>query len=49
MEQATAALHGSQQTTVARHLLADLANIEASWQMAVAAGKVDVLLGMAPD
>jgi predicted ATPase len=48
IEQATAALHGPQQTTVARQLLADLANIEATWQMAVAAGKVDMLLAMAP-
>ena len=48
VERATTDLHGPQQTAVARHLLADLANIEASWQMAVAAGKVDMLLAMAP-
>lgn len=48
VEQATAALYGPQQTTVVRQLLADAANIEASWQITVAAGKVDRLSSMAP-
>jgi predicted ATPase/DNA-binding SARP family transcriptional activator len=48
VERATADLHGPKQTAVTRQLLTDLANIEAGWETAVAAGKVELLLAMAP-
>lgn len=48
IEQAAAALRGSQQTAAARQLLPDSANIAAAWQTAVAAENEALLLAMAP-
>lgn len=48
LEQAAEALRGPQQTAVAHQLLADLANIEAAWQMAIVARDAALLLAMAP-
>lgn len=48
LEQAAEALRGSEQTAVAHQLLADLANIEAAWRMAIAAADAALLQAMAP-
>jgi predicted ATPase/DNA-binding SARP family transcriptional activator len=48
IEQAAEALRGPGQTAVAHQLLADLANIEAAWRMAIAAADTALLLAMAP-
>ncbi|MFO7682004.1 MAG: BTAD domain-containing putative transcriptional regulator [Chloroflexota bacterium] len=48
LERAAEALRGPQQTAVAHQLLADLANIEAAWRMAIAAGDAALLRAMAP-
>ncbi|MFO7539792.1 MAG: tetratricopeptide repeat protein [Chloroflexota bacterium] len=48
LQQAVDALHGPEQTAVARQLLADLDNCRAAWETAVTAADVALLRQMAP-
>lgn len=48
LQQAADALHGPEQTAVARQLLADLDNCRAAWETAVVATDIDLLRQMAP-